>query len=55
MAFAARIMPGVADVLFALILKLKARWGQISSQSLDHLSGDGSGFSFWHRPYIEEF
>lgn len=55
MAFAARIMAGMPDVLMALILQMKAGGGQRGGQPLDHFAGDRSGGSLLHRTYIGEF
>ena len=51
-AFATRIMAGVADVMIALVLKIEAGRRQGRSQSLDHLAGNRAGGSDAHRVYI---
>lgn len=59
-AFAARIMAGVADMLVALVLELQPGGRQGDGQALDHLAGDRAGGgclsgSWGHRSYIERF
>jgi len=55
-AFAATVMPGVADVSVALVLKIEANGVKRLFQSVDHLARDGArsrgGGSIGHRPYI---
>ncbi len=55
MAFAARIVAGMADVLLTLVLKIQKCRRQCGRQPFDHLASDGSGGGVRHRPYIERF
>lgn len=55
MAFAAWVVPGVPDMLVALVLEFHPGWRKRGRQPLNHLAGDRSGGSFGHRPYIERF
>ncbi len=43
MAFAARIVAGVTDMLVALVLQVEPGGRKRGSQPLDHFPGDGSG------------
>lgn len=51
-AFAARVVAGVADMMIALVFKLEAGRRQGRSQPLDHLAGNRTGGSGAHRVYI---
>src|SRR5688500_10288187 len=55
MAFAARIVTGVPDMLVTLIFELQKGRRQRRGQPLDHLAGNGSGSSIRHGSYIEVF
>ena len=52
MAFAPRVVPGVPDMLIALVFEFHPSWRERGRQPLNHLAGDRSGGSFGHRPYI---
>ena len=52
---ATAVLASVADVLLALILKLKPCRTERDCKPIDHFFGDGSGGSFGHRAYIVLF
>ena len=55
MAFPARVMAGMTDMLVALVLELEPGWRKSGGEPLDHLPGDGSGGSIVHFAYIALF
>ena len=55
MAFAARIVAGMPDMLVALVFQVQPSGRQGGGQPVDHLACNGSGGSFGHHSYIEAF
>ena len=54
-AFTAHVMSGVAQMLVTLVVEVEARRREVRGQPLNHFSGDGSGGSWRHAPYIGLF
>ena len=54
-AFAARVMTGVANVVRALVLELKARGAKRLGEEARDFGGDGGGGSWVHAAYIGGF
>lgn len=55
MAFAAGVVPGVADVVRALVLKLEPGGAKRLVEAAGHFGGDGGGGSGGHPAYIGRF